>query len=238
MQEIFDILSESNEIIKGVLKMRVSRNFMSAMLGMGTKNTTKRKRMMDRLNTGGTNQYLNTNTVNKAGSTQANYQNMKNNAGELQAIASKLTATGEDSLFAKAKESGSNVDVTKQVKEFVDKYNGMVKSLRISDGRVDNSYLNQLNASASMYRSALQATGVSKNADGTLSINDKALREADIEQLEKAWGEDPSFASKVSEAAKNVEANAVSGMNSMIENAYSNLLRGYGVRGNYFNFFS
>ena len=36
--------------------------------------------------------------------------------------------------------------------------NGMVKSLRISDGRVDNSYLNQLNASASMYRSALQAT--------------------------------------------------------------------------------
>lgn len=211
---------------------------MSAMLGMGTKNTTKKRRMMDRLNTGTTNRLLNTQATKKTGNTQANYLNMKNNAGELQAIASKLTASGEDSLFAKAKENGSIVDVTKQVKDFVDKYNGMVRNLRISGGRVDNSYLNQLNAYTTMYRSALSATGVSKNVDGTLSVDDKALKGASIEQLQKTWGTEPSFASKVSEAATNVEANAISGMNSMIENAYSNLLRGYGARGNYFNFFS
>lgn len=219
--------------------MRVTRNFMSAMLGLGNKNTvSKSNRMMDRLNTAGTNRFLSTQTANKASSTQSNYLNMKNNAGELQSIASKLTDTGEDSLFAKAEESGDKTIVTKQVKEFVDKYNGMVRNLRISGGRVDNSYLNQLSSYTVMYRSALQATGVTTNTDGTLSVNDKILSGASMDQLKKAWGAGTSFAARTSSAAVNVQQNAVTGLNNMIGNAYSNLLRGYGSRGNYFNFWS
>lgn len=211
---------------------------MSAMLGIGNKSNTKRSRMMDRLGTNGANRFLNTQSANKTNSTQANYLNMKNNAGELQSIASKLTDAGEDSLFAKAEESGDTSAVTKQVKEFVDKYNGMVRNLRSSGSRVDNSYLNQLNANATMYRSALQATGVSKNADGTLSVNDKTLSGANVDQLKKAWGTGSSFAAKTGSAAVNVQANAVTGMNNLISNSYSNLLRNYGSRGNYFNFWS
>lgn len=218
--------------------MRVSRSFMSAMLGIGNKSTSKKSRMMNRLNTNGANRFLSTQSANKTNSTQAIYQNMKNNAGELQSIASKLTDTGSDSLFAKAKESGDTSAVTKQVKEFVDKYNGMVRNMRSGGSRVDNSYLNQLNANATMYRSALQATGVTKNADGTLSVNDKTLSAASIEQLEKAWGTGSSFAAKTSAAAANVQANAVSSMNNLMANSYSNLLRNYGTSGNYFNFFS
>ena len=114
----------------------------------------------------------------------------------------------------------------------------MVQSLRISGGRVDNSYLNQLSSYATMYRSALQTTGVTKNADGTLSVSDKALAGASLDQLKKAWGTDTSFAARTSSAAENVQANAVNGLNSLVGNVYSNLLRGYGSRGNYFNFFS
>ena len=54
---------------------------------------------------------------------------MKNNAGELQNAALKLTNTGEDSIFARAKESGSTAEVTKQVKEFVNRYNTVVRNL-------------------------------------------------------------------------------------------------------------
>lgn len=219
--------------------MRVTRNFMSAMLGIGNKNvSSKSNRMMDRFNKTGTNRFLSTQAANKTNSTQSNYQNMKNNAGELQSIASKLTDSGENSLFAKAEESGDKTLVTKQVKEFVDKYNGMVRNLRTSGERVDNSYLNQLSSYTMMYRSALQATGVTANKDGTLSVNDKTLSGAGMEQLKKAWGTETSFAARTSSAAANVQQNAVNGLNNLIGNAYSNLLRGYGSKGNYFNFWS
>lgn len=219
--------------------MRVTRNYMSAMLGIGnSKKTSGKRRMMDRLTSTGTNRLLNTQSANKASGTQATYLNMKNNAGELQNAASKLTDTGEDSLFAKAKESGDTSAVTKQVKEFVSHYNATVRSLRSGNSRVDNSYLNQLNANASMHRSALQATGVTKNADGTLSVNEKTLLSASVEQLEKAWGGSSSFAAKTTSAAANVQSNAVSSLNSLVSNSYSNLLRNFGARGNYFNFWS
>lgn len=218
--------------------MRVSRGFMSAMLGLNNnKSSTRRNRMMDRYNTNTANRFLSTQSANKTNSIQSNYLSMKENAGEVQSIASKLTDAGDDSLFAKAEESGDTTAVTKQIKDFVSKYNGMVRNLKSSGGRVDNSYLNQLNANAKMYRSALQATGVTQNADGTLSLNDKTLSGASAAQLKKAWGPG-SFAAKTSSAAKNVQSNAVNGMNNLIANSYSNLLRGYGSRGNYFNFWS
>lgn len=218
--------------------MRVSRNFMSAMLGLGSKTTTNKSRMMNRLKTTGTNRFLNTQTANKTGSTQTIYQNMKNNAGELQVIASKLTDEGDNSLFAKAKVSGSTTAVTSQIKDFVNKYNDMVRNLRSGNSRVDNSYLNQLNAYTMMYRSNLQATGVTRNSDGTLSVNDKTLSGTSLEQLEKTWGSSSSFAAKASTAAVNVQSNAVSSLNNLIGNSYSNLLRNFGASGNYFNFWS
>lgn len=218
--------------------MRVARNFMSAMLGIGNKKTSSRSRRMNSLQPTGANRFLNTAKTNQTGATQTIYQNMKKNAGEVQYIASELTKTGEDSVFAKARESGSTTGIVNQVKDFVSQYNGMVRSLRSSGSRTDNSYLNQLNSNAMMYRSALQATGVTKNSDGTLSINDKALKSASVDQLEKAWGSSTSFAAKTIAAASNVQANAVSAMNNMVNNSYSSLLRNFGTSGNYFNFWS
>lgn len=228
--------------MKGVddhMSFRVSRNFMSAMLGIGSRSTGSRTHRMSSLQSTGANRFLNTTKTNKTNGGNATvYQNMKQNAGEVQSIASKLTKTGEGSLFAKARESGSTAGIVSEVKDFVNKYNGMVRSLRSSGSRVDNSYLNQLNANAKMCRSALQATGVTQNSDGTLSINSKELGAASVDQLEKAWGTSTSFAAKTGTAASNVQANAVTGMNDLVNNSYSNLLRNFGTRGNYFNFWS
>lgn len=208
------------------------------MLGIGTRTSGSRRRRMSYLQPTGADRFLNAGKTNQSGASQAVYQNMKKYAGELQYTASELTKTGEDSLFAKAKESGDTTGIVKQVKEFVDNYNGMVRSLKSSGSRTDQSYLNQLSANAMMCRSALQATGVTQNADGTLSVNDKALKGATLEQLEKAWGSEGTFVKKTSAAAVNVQENAVSGMNNLINNTYSSLLKNFGSRGNYFNFFS
>ncbi|MCM1175664.1 MAG: hypothetical protein NC341_11520 [Blautia sp.] len=218
--------------------MRVARNFMSAMLGIGSKSTGRRSHRMSSLQPTGASRILNAAKTSQTNASQTAYQNMKKNAGEVQYIASELMKSGEGSVFAKAKESGDTTGITNQVKEFVNKYNGMVRSLRSSGSRVDTSYLNQLNANAMMCRSALQATGVTRNSDGTLSVNDKALKAASLEQLEKAWGGSSSFMDKTSAAAANVQENAVSGMNNLVNNSYSNLLKNFGTSGNYFNFWS
>ena len=208
------------------------------MLGIGGRTSGSRRHRMSTLQPTGADRILGAGQTNKTQASQAVYQNMKKYAGEVQYTASELTKTGDDSLFAKAKESGDTTGITKQVKEFVDNYNGMVRSLKSSGSRVDNSYLNQLNTNAMMFRSALENTGVTRNADGTLSVNDKALKGATLEQLEKAWGSSSSFVNKTNAAAENIQANAVDGMNNLINNSYSNLLKNFGTRGNYFNFWS
>lgn len=217
--------------------MRVTRNYMNALMAANKKNSTRRSRLTNRTQVTGQNRFLNTNAVNKTNSAQTTYQNIKNSAGEMQSIASKLTDTGENSIFAKAKESGDTTEITKQVKEFVNQYNNMVRNMKTSGSRVDNSYLNQLNAYGTMHRNALQATGVTKQADGTLSVDERVLGRTSVEQLEATWGSSSSFAAKAGSVAANVQANAVSSMNSLINNSYSNLLRNFGTSGNFFNFF-
>lgn len=203
------------------------------------KTASSRRRALSRSSKNNASRYLtNTSTANKTNSTMAVYQNMKNNAGEVQYAASKLTNAGDNSLFAKAKESGDTTEVTKQVKEFVNQYNNMVRNLKNGNSRVDSSYLNQLNSYATMNRNALQATGVTKQSDGTLSVDDKTLQGASLEQLQKAWGSSSSFAAKAGTTAAYVQSSAVSSLNSLMNNSYSNLLRNFGTSGSFFNFFS
>ena len=111
--------------MKGVddhMSFRVSRNFMSAMLGIGSRSTGSRTHRMSSLQSTGANRFLNTTKTNKTNGGNATvYQNMKQNAGEVQSIASKLTKTGEGSLFAKARENGSTAGIVSEVKDFVNK---------------------------------------------------------------------------------------------------------------------
>ena len=223
--------------------MRITRNFMSAKLFGNNRTMSNRKHMMDRLQSSNVsvnvfNQGLlgNDRISSRTSNTSLIYQNMKNNAGELQSAASKLVYSGDNSVFAKAEKNGNTDEVTEQIQDFVTYYNDMVRSLKNSNSRVDGSYRNMLNSYATMYQSALKETGITKQTDGTLSIDEKTLQEASMEQLQNAWGGNNSFAAKAGTTAAYVRTSAVSNLNSLITNSYSNLLRGYGNSGNFFNF--
>ena len=218
--------------------MRITRNYINAMMA-ANKNTASRKRMSNSLSSTKNNSFYNTLT-NKANGTSsiAVYQNMKDNAGALQSTASKLRDTGEDSIYAKAEESGNTAEITKLAKDFVNQYNSTVRSLKSGGSRVDTSYYNQLTSYATMHRNALQTAGITRNSDGTLSINEKTLQGASVEQLRQTFGSSSSFAAKAGQTAVYVQSNAVSSMNSMINNSYSSLLRNFGISGSFFNFWS
>lgn len=220
--------------------MRVTRNYMSALMN-ANKNTSSRRSssLLSSLSKKSAGRYMaNTTSVRKSDSTMSVYQNMKNNAGEVQSAASKLTNAGDNSIFAKAKESGDTSEITKQVKEFVSHYNSMIQNLKSGTSRVDTSYLNQLNSYASMHRNALQATGVTKRSDGTLTVDDKTLNSASLEQLEQTWGNGSGFATKAGTTAAYIQSSAVSSMNSLVNNSYSSLLKNFGSSGSFFNFWS
>ena len=217
---------------------RVTRNFMSALMYGNMNRTTGRSHLMDKYayGTPTTNRFLKTLQANYAQNSVSAYQNIKDKADALQASAAKLTAQGEDSLFEKAKETGDTSGITAQIKEFVEQYNNMVRNLKGSGDRLNSAYADSLNTYAVMHRNVLKGTGVSQQTDGTLKLDEGALREASLEALERAWGGSSSFASKAATTASLASANAVSNINSKMSNSYSNLLRNYGSSGNYFNY--
>lgn len=218
--------------------MRITRNYMSALMAANKSSASKRRMTNSLLSSRKNNNYNTlTNKVN-GGSSQAVYQNMKENAGALQGAASKFMDTGDDSIYAKAAESGDTTPITDKIKDFVNQYNSTIRSLRSGSSRVDSSYLNQLNSYSMMHRNSLQATGVTRNSDGTLSVNEKTLQKASVEQLKQTWGGSSSFAAKAGQTAVNVQTSAVSSMNSLVNNSYSNLLRNFGASGSFFNFWS
>ena len=232
--------------------MRVPRNYMNGMAGGNgingmnsllqralSRSSKGRKtgRSATLLNSVNNRNYILTKNNATAAQTQKLYYNMKYHAGQVMDYADRLTDKGDKSLFAKAKESGDTAEIAANIKGFVSQYNSMLANLRESGTVTDNSYLTQLNSTSIMNRSGLESCGITRNADGTLKVDEEKLAAADIDTLEKVWNGNSSFASRASLWADSIEANAERSMKAELSSSYSNLFKNYGNSGNYFNYF-
>lgn len=244
--------------------MRVTRNYMSALLnGSNSMNGTssllqralsrssksKRASRSALLTNNSRNNNFYANAVKNTANTQKLYYNMKYHAGRVIDYADQLTDRSDTSLFAKAKESGDSAEIVATVKGFVSQYNSMMQNMKDSGSRADDSYVTQLNNISKMNYSELASCGVTRNIDGTLTVDDTRLAATDLETLEKVWNGNSSFAGRAALWADSVETHAERNMkaeasnsysnpfNTYSSNNYSNLFNNYGNRGNYFNFF-
>lgn len=136
------------------------------------------------------------------------YEKLAKAADELSQKASVFTSAGPDSIFAKAKESGSTEELRKAAQALVEKYNETIKELQSSTGTLDAYYKNMLEQAASENNEALKAIGITSSKNGMLSIDKDKLTAADVDTLEKALGSDGGFTSKVAFVAKHVADNA------------------------------
>lgn len=234
--------------------MRVTRNYMSGLLGRNNSmsgsnsllqsalsRSSKSKRvsrnaLLNKANNS-RGSILGSNAVKSTANTQKLYYNMKYHAGQVAEYADKLTNKDKTSLFAKAKENGDTSEIVSNIKGFVSQYNSMMQNLQESGSRTDNTYMTQLNSIARMNSSELASCGVSRNSDGTLSVDDKKLAAADIDTLQKVWNGNSSFPARAALWADSVESSAERNMSAQASNTYSNLFNNYGSKGNYFNFF-
>ena len=142
---------------EGRVHMRVTRNYLNGLLsgnnGIGgtdsllqralsrSSKSRKTNRTSLLLNSANNRSKLLTQNVGSAMQSQKLYYNMKYHSGQVQEYAEKLLDSADDSVFAKAEESGDTSQIVAGIKGFVSQYNAMLQNLRDSDKRTDDKAL-------------------------------------------------------------------------------------------------
>ena len=159
------------------------------------------------------------NALNKSSATDAatktKYEKLEKAADQLSEAASVFMATGDDSLFSKAKESGDNQDVYNAVEDFVGKYNSTLSALKNTSSTLNDYYSQMLKSAASDNKEALESIGITIAKDGSLSVDKDKLKETDIDTLEKVLGNTKGFTQKAAYVADRVSDNAHTNQSSL-----------------------
>ena len=157
---------------------------------------------------------LNKNSTTDA-ATKSKYEKLEKTADQLSEAASAFTATGKDSLFSKARESGDNQDIYNTVENFVGKYNSTISALKNTSSTSNDYYSQTLKSAASDNKEALESIGITIAKDGSLSVDKDKLKEADIDTLEKVLGNTKGFTQKAAYVAGRVSDNAQTNQSSL-----------------------
>ncbi|MCI8484957.1 MAG: flagellar filament capping protein FliD [Lachnospiraceae bacterium] len=157
------------------------------------------------------------------------YEKLEKTAEELAKSAQIFLAEGADSIFAKAKESGSNEEIYKHLDQWMENYNSTLKSLKNTASPLNNYYRQMLQDAASENSEALKNAGITIGKDGTLSVDKEKLHKTDRESLESLFGASGTFSKRVSYLGERVADNARANAKS-----YSNQ---YNAQGNDYSAF-
>ncbi|MDE7199727.1 MAG: hypothetical protein K2O15_12715 [Lachnospiraceae bacterium] len=240
--------------------MRVTRNYRSSMLNFRKNssqtassllNTLQRNSMSRRTNTLSSifgnskgsstasslfDKKFTTSSTTSTAKAQKFYYDMQYHAKQVGEYADALKSSKKDSIYDKARESGSTEQIVSDIKSFVNQYNNMLDDLKESGTNTDSVFLTQLNSLSRAASMDLAKTGVTRKSDGTLVIDEEKLAAADVDTLEKVWG-GSGFSMKAGAKAGSVEATAERNIEAVKSSTYSpfNRTNLYGSTGRYFN---
>ena len=136
--------------------------------------------------------------------------------------ASSLVATDKNSIYDRAKESGSTKDIVSSAKKMVESYNATLKQLRETGDTLNEFYRQQLKDIPAGDKEALKSIGITQAKDGSLSIDEKVLQSADADTLKKVLDGDTGLASKISFVSGRISQNAASNVVSTSSQYTSN----------------
>ena len=136
------------------------------------------------------------------------YDSVKKSASSLKASAAVLSETGEDSIFAKAEESGDYSDLISLIERFTGDYNSLLESLSDLDTDKSANYSKELKSIISGQSEALQKVGITVDSNGKLVIDEVTLKNADKKELKDLFQGENSVAGKVADKSIYIGANA------------------------------
>ena len=151
-----------------------------------------------------------------------NYSKLEDISGNLNGYASSLVATDKNSIYDRAKESGSTKDIVSSAKKMVESYNATLKQLRETGDTLNEFYRQQLKDIPAGDKEALKSIGITQAKDGSLSIDEKVLQSADADTLKKVLDGDTGLASKISFVSGRISQNAASNVVSTSSQYTSN----------------
>ncbi len=149
---------------------------------------------------------------------ERNYSKLEKSSDSLYEYAQKLAATDKDSVYDKS--ASDTKEIVTDISELVDNYNTTIKQLQTTGGTLNSFYLKQMKELISDSKEALEGIGITQAKDGSLVIDDNALKKADVDTLKKVFGGEAGLAAKLGILGKHVSDNAAANLAS-ISNQYT-----------------
>lgn len=136
------------------------------------------------------------------------YEVMEKSAQNVEGRIAKLKADGEKSIFGQENQEAAQEAAVKEISGFVSDFNVMVGELGGSKNQLDSVFLRKLNDVTMRYSTELEQMGITRNSNGTLSVDQKVLQAAELSDLKKLFGPDNTFAAKIGEQAGLIKESA------------------------------
>lgn len=139
-----------------------------------------------------------------------NYTSIKNAAESLKTHTEKLLSMPgkEWETLTEEEISSYKEKAVSEITSMIEDYNQMIKSMAAEGGNINTTYLGQMKDYFQNYQKDLNELGIGQKSDGTLTISQEILKEADAEKLKEVFSSQGTFVSKVNTRVDNVISNA------------------------------
>lgn len=138
------------------------------------------------------------------------YETVQETAESVRDSVIAFTGSDAESLFTTAESSGSTAKIVTEVKSFVENYNAFASAVKEMGGSENTTYLEQMNELLSKDSDTYEKIGITFAEDGTLTLDEKVLDGASVQDLKTAFYKDNDL-EEIAQKSIRVQANAISG---------------------------
>ena len=190
--------------------MRITAQMMAAVeqkAGI----TSSRKSILDYMNENSSSllDALKPDKETKTDSTNVKkYEQQKEAADRLMDELDKLTSGADDSIFARAAESGSTEELCSETKALVEACNSLLTASKSGAGALEKLYVAALKEAAADNEEELSKLGISINSDGSLSVSEDKLSKVSYDTFKSIIGGDSDFMVQLALITTKIGSNA------------------------------
>lgn len=221
-----------NKIYTSIYKARTARLAKQKTLSSRMKTTTTAKSSASGTSAAArTQSYLNRLTGNNNSSVieklaqnssdQLFYTRMQTAADRLNGSAERLLKTGADSVFEQEDTAKAKEQATEEIKNFVNDYNIMMGRLNSSSDNTDTTYRKKLQDIVTAGKKELEKVGITIGKNGTLSLDDKKLKEAELSDEKELFYTKGCLGEKVKTVSELVYKHAKEKVQTLEKESYS-----------------
>lgn len=164
---------------------------------------------------------------------KSNYEKLEKSSNELVDILNRLSDDGEEGLFSTAKKENDYKEIYNTIEKLINSYNNIIDNSKYITGTLESFYTKMLKEIPLEDSELLNSVGITVTKDDKIEFNSEKLKLVDTETLEKIFGNDSEFITKLayvtSKIADNAEANveSLSSSYNQTGNIYSSVKNKY-----------